>query len=496
MKRFVAFARVSSREQEREGFSLEVQEDALKAYASRAGGEIVQFYRIAETASRKDERRTFKEMLAFVKKNAASLDGMLFYKVDRAARNLFDYVELERLESDYKVPFISVSQPTDNTPAGRMQRRMLASMGSFYTEQQSLDVRDGMKRRVESGLFSATPPYGYRNYREEGRGLIDIDPECGPKVRRIFELYAWHGLTLEALAQRLFDEGIYYLPSVPRFSVSNLHHILTNRSYLGEVPYHEQWYPGTHEPLVDQATWDRVRVLLGNKVYRSHEMTYAGEMVTCGHCGHPITGERKTKKTKKGPKDYTYYRCTSYNRDGHPRIRVTEEDLDAQVLAMFGKMRIEDENIRDWIVKQLRLSTRGEQDATKARLSELNRQLSLVRQHQDQLVNMRMMDEITAETFAAKSTELRDRKATLTLKVEAVDRQHDEVADIAVKAFELSQSLTEKWVAADFGAKRRILEILWLNCNLEGATLCPTMRKPFDVLAKGLLIQPSRGERI
>ena len=30
MKQFVALARVSSREQEREGFSLEVQEDALK----------------------------------------------------------------------------------------------------------------------------------------------------------------------------------------------------------------------------------------------------------------------------------------------------------------------------------------------------------------------------------------------------------------------------------------------------------------------------------
>ena len=33
MKQFVALARVSSREQEREGFSLDVQEDALRAYA-------------------------------------------------------------------------------------------------------------------------------------------------------------------------------------------------------------------------------------------------------------------------------------------------------------------------------------------------------------------------------------------------------------------------------------------------------------------------------
>ena len=92
--------------------------------------------------------------------------GLLFYKVDRAARNLFDYVELERLESECGVQFISVSQPTENTPAGRMQRRMLASMASFYTEQQSLDVKEGLERRVESGLFPAAPlrlpQYPYR----------------------------------------------------------------------------------------------------------------------------------------------------------------------------------------------------------------------------------------------------------------------------------------------------------------------------------------------
>ena len=50
-KRFAALARVSSREQEREGFSLEVQDDALHRYAKAQGGAIVKCWRIAETAS-------------------------------------------------------------------------------------------------------------------------------------------------------------------------------------------------------------------------------------------------------------------------------------------------------------------------------------------------------------------------------------------------------------------------------------------------------------
>jgi DNA invertase Pin-like site-specific DNA recombinase len=78
MKKYVALARVSSREQEREGFSLDVQEDALKAYADQNDGTIVKLFRIAETASKKDERKTFKELLAYAKKHAHELDGLLF----------------------------------------------------------------------------------------------------------------------------------------------------------------------------------------------------------------------------------------------------------------------------------------------------------------------------------------------------------------------------------------------------------------------------------
>ena len=62
MKQFAALARVSSREQEREGFSLEVQEEGLKRYAAQAGGEIVKLFKIAETASK--GRRVFQEILA------------------------------------------------------------------------------------------------------------------------------------------------------------------------------------------------------------------------------------------------------------------------------------------------------------------------------------------------------------------------------------------------------------------------------------------------
>ncbi len=311
MKRYLALARVSSREQEREGFSLDVQEEALRRHAQCQGGEIVRLYRIAETASKKDERKTFKTLIADAKKHAHELDGILFYKIDRAARNLYDYVELERIESEYGVPFISVSQPTESNPAGRMQRRMLASIASFYTEQQSVDVKEGHKKRVENGHFVTRPPIGYKNIRQNGKARAVVQPENARKVRRIFELYAYHGQTLDSLNDKLGEESITYMATQPHWTRSHLYKILTDRSYIGDVKYQGNWYPGVHEPLIDKPTWDRVQVLLGGRVYRSHEMTYGGSLVTCGHCGSTITGEVKTKTTKQGVTEYIYYRCSN-----------------------------------------------------------------------------------------------------------------------------------------------------------------------------------------
>ena len=496
MKQYIALARVSSREQQQEGYSLEVQEEGLKKYVERQGGTIVKFYRIAETASKHDERKTFRELMSFAKGHASELAGILFYKVDRAARNIFDYVELERLESEHGLPFISVSQPTENTPAGRMQRRMLATMASFYTEQQSLDVRDGLAKRIESGQFIGRPPFGYRNVRTNGRSAAEIHPENGPKVRRIFELYAYHGLTLDSLVQRLVDECMTYSPAQPRFYRSKVYEVLTDRSYIGEVQHHGQWHAGTQEPLIDRVTWDRVQVLLGGRIYRSHEMTYASELIRCGHCGSPITGESKVKKTKTGQREYIYYRCSRYNVAGHPRVRLTESDLDGQILALFDRLRVEDEEVRDWFMAVLRSRTRDQQRASKERVLELDRQLIQITTQQDRLLNLRLNDEIEAGTYSQKSTELRDREAKLRLQIEACSRGRQEEADIAVMAFELTQKLRTRWDTADYVVKRRILEILCLNFMLNDATLVPTMRKPFDVLAEGLLSGKSRGERI
>lgn len=74
-----------------------------------------------------------------------------------------------------------------------------------------------------------------------------------------------------------------------------------------------------------------------------------------------------------------------------------------------------------------------------------------MRHRQKQLLNLRMLEEIDAGTFAATNRDLRDRTAELLLEIEASDRGRNEFIDIAVKALMLSQSL-KKWLTPDYAA--------------------------------------------
>jgi len=163
---------------------------------------------------------------------------------------------------------------------------------------------------------------------------------------------------------------------------------------------------------------------------------------------------------------------------------------------VFDRMRIDDDEIREWFRAVLASQTKDPEQESLAQRAELQRQASLTIGQQDRLLDMRLAGEVEADVFAKKQADLRDRLATLKLKLDAVDRSHDETADSASKVFELSQTLRHQWFTADYAAKRRILEIVFLNCRLDDAILVPTIRKPFDVLADERCISESWGTRI
>lgn len=98
-KRAVILARVSSKSQEDEGYSLDSQLKLLRGYCDKQGLEVVHIFKIAETASKEQSRKIFHELLTFIKKN--KVYHLAVEKTDRFTRNFRDAVAIDEwLEKD------------------------------------------------------------------------------------------------------------------------------------------------------------------------------------------------------------------------------------------------------------------------------------------------------------------------------------------------------------------------------------------------------------
>jgi site-specific DNA recombinase len=92
----IIYARVSSKEQEKEGFSIPAQLKLLKDYAVKNEFKVVEEFIDVETA-KKSGRMNFEKMVAFLKSNS-DVKAILVEKTDRLYRNFKDYTYLEDLD--------------------------------------------------------------------------------------------------------------------------------------------------------------------------------------------------------------------------------------------------------------------------------------------------------------------------------------------------------------------------------------------------------------
>src|ERR1700724_1525433 len=102
----VLYARVSSKDQEKEGFSIPAQLRLLRDYASSKGFVIAQEFTDVETA-KASGRTNFNQMLLYLKKHQVVCRTILVEKTDRLYRNIKDYATID--EFDVEVHFVKES---------------------------------------------------------------------------------------------------------------------------------------------------------------------------------------------------------------------------------------------------------------------------------------------------------------------------------------------------------------------------------------------------
>ncbi len=98
----VIYARVSSKEQQQDGFSIPAQLKLLREYARKNGFQIIREFVDVETA-KKTGRKQFGEMVRYLEENPGCR-VVIAEKTDRLYRNLRDCLTLEDMDAEIHLP--------------------------------------------------------------------------------------------------------------------------------------------------------------------------------------------------------------------------------------------------------------------------------------------------------------------------------------------------------------------------------------------------------
>src|SRR5260370_5027363 len=339
----VIYARVSSKEQEKEGFSIPAQLKLLKEYADANGFAVAQEYVDVETAKQAG-RAAFGEMVAYLKAHR-SVRVMLVEKTDRLYRNLKDWVTVDELDVEMHFPKEGVVLSRESRSSEKFMHGIKVLMAKNYIDNLSEEARKGMQEKAEQGIWPTVAPLGYRNVAgPDGKKIIELDPDSAPVLARLFEWYAAGTLSLKEAAQKASAAGLVYRKSGAPVPVSTVHSILPNRLYMGEFEWNGRIYLGNHQPLVTRDLWERVQGVLDGRYAKKHRrlkhnFAFSG-LIACGHCGCSIVGEIKKQR-------YVYYHCTGYKgRCEEPYVR--EEVIEQRFTNLLGRLKFDDEGL-EWV---------------------------------------------------------------------------------------------------------------------------------------------------
>jgi len=339
------YTRVSTEDQAREGFSLEVQRNFLLQYAKSLGWEVFcsipgkEVYEDDGYSGYITERPAFQRL--FFDARNRKFDVLMVYKQDRLSRKLKSLLEiLEELEL-LNIGFKSATEPFDTTSsAGKFSLQMLGSCAEFERNRLIERVFPGMIMGVKKGHWQGAryAPYGYI-YNKLTKKL-EVNPKEAQTVKEIFTMYR-NGKSTSQIAAHYYELG---LPSRQggKFYTKFISDMLKNKMYLGTIVWNKRHYdtkhkthngegkgykyvnndpskiietPNCHEPIITQKEFDEVQALLKrnrtNSIVRFKNNVYhLSGILRCNECGLPFRGYTATVNHRKKQRR-PWYRCAS-----------------------------------------------------------------------------------------------------------------------------------------------------------------------------------------
>lgn len=322
--RYCLYARKSTESDEHQALSINSQINEMQSMAERDGLTIVDIKKESHSAKNAGGRPVFNELIEEIK--SGKYTGIICWHPDRISRNAGDLGRVVDLMDQGLLHEIrTYSQTFTNNPNEKFLFMILGSQAKLENDTKSINIKRGLRARVEAGLWPVCAPTGYLNSKDKDKScVVEIDPLRAPVIKQIFEKIAHEGKTGRQIYIWLKDELDFRTKNGKHLSLGNIYIIIKNTFYYGDFEYPQgsgNWYKGVHKPIISKELFEQVQQNINlNQINaskkRSKEFAFT-KLMTCGLCGSGITAEEKFKPLKDGGTNrYVYYRCTK-GKDPH-----------------------------------------------------------------------------------------------------------------------------------------------------------------------------------
>ncbi|MBI4419429.1 MAG: recombinase family protein [Gemmatimonadetes bacterium] len=203
--RAIAYVRVSSDDQVRDGLSLDAQEAKLRAYAVARDLELVEVVRDEGLSAKNLKRPGIERLITACR--AREVGAILVMKLDRLSRRTRDLLYLieDVLEAN-GVTLHSLHETVDTSCAsGRFFLRIMGALSEMERETIIERTRAALDFKRQNGGLTSHPPYGFSPNGRRGK-MVPVPDELNV-VQRILDEWR-HGGTYAGIARQLHSQGV------------------------------------------------------------------------------------------------------------------------------------------------------------------------------------------------------------------------------------------------------------------------------------------------
>jgi site-specific DNA recombinase len=419
------------------------------------------------------ERPGVRQLLADIE--AGKIDCVVVYKVDRLSRSLIDFARMMELFEKRGVCFVSVTQQFNTKSSlGRLTLNILLSFAQFEREIISERTRDKQVAARKKGKW--TGGHILLGYDLDSRaGKLAVNADEADRIRKMFRLYL-EGTPVIEIVQR-FDklgwrnkqwttqEGKLYGGSPLRRC--HIYKLLANILYTGQVKVGDEIFPGEHEAIIDQPTFELAQVKLKDNTWKSgnpHRIKMDALLrgiIYCSCCGSGMYSTYSANKERR----YRYYVCyrSQQKIEGYCTSRSVSAPLvEDAVVESIRRVGVHPDVLAETAaaarqqLAQIVTALREELNTTNGRVKNLKSQIARVRNPEEA-----RLAEIRQQLSAGESRAEALRKEILRREKQRIDEK---------ELRRTMDSFGEVWKAMNLDEQRNLLRQLVEKVGYDGRT--------------------------